>query len=146
MVTIPTIFVLNFLAWLYIYDDYLVSWVVVYPLFMIVVIAFTITAELAFGRDRQFKYIGLNVCGILLLTILAQRFFPMDKVELNLRENHLGHIKADVTELTPFDKAVRNKGFSIVVRDYDEPTLEVHKKGELIEKLQLPKQQQKFRN
>ena len=63
-VTIPVLTILNILAWLYIYDDYMMGWIVVYPLFMIVAAIFTIAAELAFGRDKKVKYIGINVCTV----------------------------------------------------------------------------------
>jgi len=153
-VTIPALFILNFLAWLYIYDEYLMGWVVVYPLFMVVAAAFATAAEVAFGRDKQVKYIGINICVVLLLLILAQRYFPMEQMEHNLKENYLGHIKADVTDLTPNDKAVRINGFSIVARNYQEnfngqninqaEILEVYKDGKLIDKITVSEAVQKI--
>ncbi|NLT95461.1 MAG: hypothetical protein GXW85_08020 [Clostridia bacterium] len=142
-VTIPAIFILNFLAWLYVYDDYMMSWIIVYPLFMVVAIAFTISAELAFGRDKKVRNIGINVGIILLLLIFAQRYFPMDQLESVLLDNYLAHIKADVQDLTPNDKAVRIEGgFSIVARNFEDNVngqaqtiLEVHKKGKLIDQI-----------
>lgn len=134
-VTIPVLTILNILAWLYIYDDYMMGWIVVYPLFMIVAAIFTIAAELAFGRDKKVKYIGINVCTVLLLFIFAQKFFPMEQVETGLKENYWGHIKADVTQLPANAKAIRTDGFSILS---DSNTLEVYKKGKLIDKITIP--------
>lgn len=143
-VTIPVLFILNFLAWLYIYDEYMMSWIIVYPLFILIATAFTISAELAFGKDRQIKYIGINICLVLLLLILAQKYFPMEKLEQNQRENYYGYIQADVNKLATRDKAVRINGFSIIAGNYREnavsrvneaDTLEVYKDGKLIEKI-----------
>jgi len=143
-VTIPVLVILNFLAWLYIYDEYMMSWVIVYPLFMLVAAAFTTAAEVAFGKDKQVKYIGINICIVLLLVIFAQRFFPMEQIEHNLKDNYFGHIQGDVTELASTDKAVRVNSFSIVARNYQEnlethvnkaSTLEAFKNGKLIEKI-----------
>jgi len=143
-ITIPVLIILNFLAWLYIYDDYMMGWVIVYPLFMVVATAFTIAAEVAFGKDRQVKYIGINICLVLLILIFAQKYFPMEQIEHNLRGNYYDHVQADVTQLAPTDKAVRINGFSIVARNYQDnintqvnnaDVLEVYKDENLIDKI-----------
>lgn len=145
-VTIPVLFILNFLAWLYIYDDYMMNWVIIYPLFMVIATAFTITAEMAFGKDRKFKYIGINICIVLLLLVLTQKYLPMEKIEAGLKNNYYGHIKADVTNLNVTDKAVRNNGLTIVARNFfenqelqlnDVERLEVYKNGKLIDEVTL---------
>lgn len=146
-ITIPVLFFLNLLAWLYIYDDYMMGWLIVYPLFMAVALAFTIAGELAFGKDRKFKYIGINICIVLLLLIIAQKYLPMDKLEANLLKNYYGHIKADTT-LNPSDKGVRKDGYTIVARDYGEDdqsaqdmdiVLEVYKNGQCLDSIKVAK-------
>jgi len=76
--------------------------------------------------------------------IFAQKYFPMEQIENNLRNNYYGHVLADVVELAPTDKAVRINGLSIVVRNYQDNsnsqvnkgnTLEVYKDGNLIDKI-----------
>lgn len=119
LITIPVLFTLNFLAWLYIYDDYMMGWVIIYPIFMLVITAFTITAEIAFGKPKRYKYIGINVCVVLLLLVLAQRFIPMDKIEQGLRDNYYAHVNADVS-LKAKDVAVKGNGVSIVARNFRE--------------------------
>ncbi|KJS87284.1 MAG: hypothetical protein JM58_04745 [Peptococcaceae bacterium BICA1-8] len=143
-ITIPVLLILNFLAWLYIYDDYMMGWVIIYPLFIVVAAAFTTAAEVAFGKDKQVKYIGINICIILLLLVFAQKYFPMEQIENNLKNNYYDHVLADVVELAPTDKAVRINGLSIVVRNYQDNSntqvykadaLEVYKDGNLIDKI-----------
>ncbi|MFZ7103072.1 MAG: hypothetical protein ACOWWO_10540 [Peptococcaceae bacterium] len=144
-VTIPVLFILNLLAWLYVYDEYMMGWIIVYPLFMLAAAGFTIAAELAFGRDRKFKYVGLNICFVLLLLVLAQKYLPLDKIETNLQENYYGYLQADVS-LDSADRAVRNGGYTIVARNYENISvppgeisgkLEVYKNGRLLDQITL---------
>jgi hypothetical protein len=132
----------------------MMGWVFVYPLFMVVAAAFTITAELAFGRDNKVKYIGINVGIILLLLIFAQRFFPMEQFELGLKDNYLGHVKVDVQDLTPNDKAVRVNGVSIVARnlqedqngfqDNTETSIGVYKDGKVLDEITVSEAAEKI--
>ncbi|MFZ5943105.1 MAG: hypothetical protein ACOYVD_03275 [Bacillota bacterium] len=145
-ITIPVLLLLNIGAWIYVYDDYLMGWVVVYPVFMLIAAGFTTAAELAFGRDRKFKYVGINICIVLLLFIFAQKYIPMEKIENGLLNNYYGHVYADAQGLNPADKAVRNHGYTIVARNFNEnrdpqanqvDILEAYKDGSLLDKVTL---------
>ncbi|NLW23631.1 MAG: hypothetical protein GXY91_00020 [Clostridia bacterium] len=143
-IMIPVLFILNLLAWLYVYDEYMMSWLFVYIIYMAVAIVFTISAQLAFGRNRNLKDIGINVCLVLLLLVLAQRFLPMDKIEQGLVDNYYGYIKIDA-DLAEDDKAVRSNDTTLVVRNYQEKAegsnqadkLEIFKEKKLIESITL---------
>lgn len=119
-ILIPVLFLINIICWFYIYDDYNVNWVFIYPIYLILAIVFTFAAVFAFSKSKHNKGIILTAGITLLALFLVQRFMPMDNVEKRLVENYYGHLKQDVEILNEQDKAIRSQKVSIVLRDFQE--------------------------